>query len=183
MIRIPYRQSMDGPVPTPARTPTWEFNGECISCKDAKISTYEQAIMGSGRPVKTCANCEIEDVKLAPAEIPKPVPKKGAWKNVMDDTTCLGFVMAQPSPNATCPMNMICALNMYPPGGKGADVSDYDCHLLAKADPRCGKYMIQRAVGHENQASCMCYRGEGGNLPCCGPCVTKRIKDLILSEI
>jgi hypothetical protein len=183
MIRIPYRQSMDGPVPTPARTPTWEFNGECVSCEDAKISTYEQAIM-QWKPVKTCANCDVERaVAVPPAQVPPIFPLLAPWKARFPKKYCAGFNKNSMSPNNVCANGTSCAVSLRPAGANNADISESDCYALAKSDKRCGKHVLQRPVGGENPTLCICWRGDGGDTPCCGVCSMSNSQSYITYEI
>jgi hypothetical protein len=66
MLRIPYQATAAGPVPVPPRDEDWSFGKKCISCRDAKISTYEQAIM-VWNTTTTCANCDVDGVARLPA--------------------------------------------------------------------------------------------------------------------
>jgi hypothetical protein len=173
MLRIPYQATAAGPVPVPPRDEDWSFGKKCISCRDAKISTYEQAIM-VWNTTTTCANCDVDGVARLPAAvIPKAYNQSETpWVERFPNKYCNGLNNgANFSRNYVCPnATTSCVIGLRPPGAVNADVSEFDCYTLAKADPRCGKSVFKRKVNDENPSECWCWRGDGGDTACCGVC-------------
>jgi hypothetical protein len=138
----------------------------------------------------TCVNCDIDGVaKLAAADVPRLIVQEDTpWKTQADNMTCTGFFGATgKSPNWTCGNTTTddCHLLLKLPGAYSMDHSQYDCYEMAMSDPRCGRHVFWRKFARSQFHDCMCWRGDGGDMPCCGACEpnSERAKDWMLYTI
>jgi hypothetical protein len=76
-------------------------------------------------------------------------------------------------------------IGLNPPGLSNHDVSEYDCYLLAKANPECGKHVFGRPRASRDFAMCWCWKFGSSNpaFDCCGECDQRNGSDWRLTRI
>ena len=192
LIRIPFKDAAAGPIVPVPREPQYMFGKKCISCDQAKTSTVEHALM-VWNITTNCTACEVEQPNFEEAPVPAAlVPPaydqtKVPWLERVPGKYCYGINQGSNfSTNYKCPNTTVnCLIGLNPPGLSNHDVSEYDCYLLAKANPECGKHVFGRPRASRDFAMCWCWKFGSSNpaFDCCGECDQRNGSDWRLTRI